>query len=573
LGSVHRLTRFHLPTRREDPQEAEIPSHRLMVRAGMVRRLSRGVYSFLPLGHRVLRRVEAIVREEMNRAGAQEVTLPILQPRTLWESTGRWDEYGPEMMRLEDRHGTEHGLGPTHEEVVTDLVAGEVTSYRQCPLVLYQIATKFRDEIRPRFGVMRSREFVMKDAYSFDVSEDDARESYRRMEEAYRRIFDRIGFRYRQVEAATGAIGGSRSHEFMVLADTGEDVLLRCASCGYAANREMADAGPPPVPSTQGAGELEAFPTPDVRTIEDLGEVDPDAVPARQIKTLAWRVDDTPVAVLLPGDYELNEARLREVGGDVRALDEAEIRERFGAGPGSLGAVDLQAPAVEVWADPALRGRRGLFTGANRDGYHLRGVDVDRDLEVDRWITLRQVQGGDPCPECSDPLEEQRGIEVGHVFYLGTKYSRELEATVQRKDGEITPMVMGCYGIGISRIVAAAIEQNHDEKGIVWPPAIAPFDVYLLVINWEDETRRSAARRLAGQLEEAGHEVLLDDREESAGVKFNDSELVGVPCRITVGRDVEDGRVEFTRRGSGETESVTLKQAPERVREALGPGD
>ncbi len=572
MGSVHRLSHYYLPTRREDPQEADIPSHRLMVRAGMVRRLSRGVYSFLPLGHRVLRKVEAIVREEMNRAGAQEVLLPILQPRELWERTGRWAEYGPEMMRLEDRHEVQHGLGPTHEEVVTDLVADELVSYRQCPVTLYQIATKFRDEIRPRFGVMRSREFVMKDAYSFDCTEEDARASYRNMQEAYRRIFDRIGFDYRQVEAATGAIGGSQSHEFMVPAGTGEDTLVHCESCGYAANREKAESRPPSAKDPEGAGEPESFPTPGVETIEDLVDVDPEATPSRQIKTLAYRVDKTPVAVLLPGDDTLNETRLRELGEAVEPLEEEAIRRHFGAGPGSLGAVDLDADSVAVWADPALRGRRSMFTGANRDGHHLRGVDVQRDIEVDRWVPLRMVKDGDPCPECEEPLEQQRGIEVGHVFYLGTKYSRELGAAVQDPNGGETPLIMGCYGIGISRIVAAAIEQSHDEKGIVWPPSIAPFDVYVLVINPEDDVRRETGTRLADELAEAGYEVLIDDRSESAGVKFNDSELIGIPCRVTVGRDVTEGAVEFTRRGTGEDETVELDGVVDRVREAIGNG-
>lgn len=558
--TVRYLSDFYLPTRKEDPQEAEIPSHRLMVRAGMIRRLSQGVYSYLPLARRVLDKIETIVREEMNASGAQEITMPILQPRDLWEKTGRWDDYGPEMMQLEDRHEREYGLGPTHEEVITDLVTDEVSSYRDLPLNLYQIATKFRDEIRPRFGVMRSREFIMKDAYSFDASEEDARESYDTMEATYRRIYDRIGFDYEQVEAATGAIGGSLSHEFMVPAESGEDTILYCEETGYAANQEQADGtAPEPTWDARENPEVDDFETPGVESIEDLTEVDSRAVPERQIKTLVLRIDGTPTALLLPGNYELNEVKLdRHADGPVEEMTGGEIHELFGAHPGSLGPVGIPSDDVRIWADPALEGRRDMYTGANEDGYHIGGVCMDRDVDVDRWVELRVVEPGDLDPTGEHELKAQRGIEVGHIFYLGTKYSEALDATVTDENGEAIPMIMGCYGIGISRIMGAAIEQSHDDQGIVWPPAIAPFDAYVLVIGWDNDTRREAGERIASELSDRGLDVLVDDRDASAGVKFNESELIGVPYRVTVGRDLEDDEVEFYRRSTGESDNVPV---------------
>ncbi|MFP4687106.1 MAG: proline--tRNA ligase, partial [bacterium] len=542
-------------------------SHRLMLRAGMIRQLSQGVYSYLPLAQRVLQKIENIVREEMNRAGALEVRMPVIQPRALWEETGRWQVYGPEMMRFKDRHEREYGLGPTHEEVITDLVRHEVNSYRDCPLNFYQIAVKFRDESRPRFGVMRAREFTMKDGYSFDMDEEKARESYKKMEQAYRRIFDRIGLEYRQVEAATGAIGGSLSHEFMVLAETGEDQVLYCPRCGYAANREQAEAEIPEEKpeAPQQVAELEKFPTPDVKTIEDLMKIDTQAVASRQVKTMVMRVCGQPTALLLPGDYQLNETKLlRAADNEVAEMSPVEIEQVFGAQPGSLGAVEVDEN-IRVWADPALKGRFNLFTGANENGFHYRGVSMQRDIEVDRWLDLRLVKPGDGCPHCSEPMQIQAGIEVGHIFFLGTKYSEALSAEIQLPDGSTKPLVMGCYGIGISRIMGAAIEQGNDENGIIWPEAIAPFEVYLLPVNWKNEDQKSAALELAGQLNEVGIDVLIDDRSESVGVKFAESELLGIPLRITFGRDLAEDKVELYHRSSGDTQLVELSDCKHKI--------
>jgi len=570
---VVKLSNYYLPTRKEDPQEAEIPSHRLMIRAGMIRRLSRGVYSYLPLAQRVLRKIKTIVREEMNRAGGQEVLMPIMQPRGIWEETGRWDVYGPEMLRLEDRHEHEYGLGPTHEEVVTDLVSEEVNSYRDCPLLLYQVATKFRDEIRPRFGIMRAREFIMKDAYSFDANEEGAIESYEAMDEAYQRMFDRMGVNYRKVQAATGAIGGSRSHEFMVLADTGEDTILYCEQCGYAANQEQAngtvDAEGRPGWNEEVA-ELEKFETPGVETIDDLRNIDANAVPGRQIKTLVMKVKGTPTALLVPGDYELNEVALDQVAsGEVAEMTAGEIESVFSARPGSLGAVRLDEDNINVWADPSLREATSMYTGANDDGYHYRNVHVERDIDVDRWLTLRVVQSGDRCDQCGSSLRKQRGIEVGHIFYLGTKYSEALQAEVSTQSGQEKPMIMGCYGIGISRIIAAAIEQGHDDRGIIWPPSIAPFHVYLLMTDPDDDRQQSVAHHLSEEFEREGYDVVVDDRNETVGYKFNESELIGIPCRITLGRDLEDDSVELTERETNETSVVSLNDVIERAKEIL----
>lgn len=574
-----KLSNYYLPTRKEEPREAEIISHKLMVRAGMIRSLSRGVYSFLPLANRVQRKIDNIVREEMNRAGGMEVELPIMQPRSLWEETGRWDVYGPEMMRFQDRHENEFGLGPTHEEVITDLVKDEVDSYRDCPLLFYQIATKFRDEIRPRFGIMRCREFAMKDAYSFDADEAGAKESYDRMETAYRRIFDRIGFDYRQVEAATGAIGGSRSHEFMVLAENGEDSILRCDNCGYAANQEKAAGkfvrGSEESETT--GEEPEKFATPDVETIEDLLEIDAGATPERQIKTMVMRLRGKPTALLLPGNYQLNETKVESASdGEIEEMTPGEIESAFGARPGSLGAVNLEPvnSEVQVWADPALQGGTDMFTGANESGYHYRNVDVSRDIEVDRWVQLRLSESGELCPGCEEQtLKQQAGIEVGHIFYLGTKYSEALNAEVRLESGKKQPLIMGCYGIGTSRIMAAAIEQSHDEQGIIWPSSIAPFDVYLLPINWDNDEQRETALEFADELEQLGCDVLIDDRDASAGVKFNDSELIGIPLRITLGRSLDDGRVELTRRASQETEEIPVDNCLREIKEILNLND
>ena len=560
-----RTSRLLLATEREDPSDAEIVSHRLMIRAGLVRRLAAGLYTWLPLGLRVLRKIEDIVREEMDRAGAQEILMPAVQPAELWRESGRWDHFGPELLRLRDRHERDFCVGPTHEEVVTDVVRREVRSYRQLPLNLYQIQTKFRDEVRPRFGVMRAREFIMKDAYSFDLDEAGSRRSYEAMRDAYRRIFTRTGLDFRVVEADSGAIGGSRSEEFHVLAESGEDLIAFDDRGAYAANLELTPSPPPP-PRGPAAETMREVPTPGVRTIEDVSRrlgVPPD----RCLKTLLVEGERGPVALVLRGDHDLNLVKAGRIDG-VRtpialAAPEA-VREAAGCDPGSVGPVGLGAPVVvDRWAAAAA----DVVCGANRGDVHLAGVNWGRDAPEPATADLRNAVAGDPSPDGRGVISIRRGIEVGHVFQLGRKYSESMHAVCLDEGGRPRTLEMGCYGIGVSRIAAAAIEQSHDENGIVWPDAIAPFEAALLPLNAHRSGRvRDRSEALYEELRAAGIEVLLDDRAIRPGVMFSEMDLIGIPHRLVLGeRRLDEGVIEYRRRRGGETEIVPLERVVDHV--------
>lgn len=566
-----RCTQSLLATMRETPAEAEIVSHRLMLRAGLVRLLASGLYTWLPLGMRVLRKVEAIVREEMNAAGAQEVLMPAIQPAELWEESGRWGNFGPELLRLKDRHERDFCVGPTHEEVITDIARREVRSYKQLPINLYQIQTKFRDEIRPRFGVMRAREFIMKDAYSFDLGAEGLERSYLAMHDAYCRTFERLGLDYRVVDADSGAIGGSRSQEFHVLADYGEDAIAFSAG-GFATNIELVPCPAPGEPRPEPSEALAAVDTPGVHTIADLAECL--AVPAgRCIKTLLVEGEDGGlVALVLRGDHELNVIKAGRADGVLAPLTFARperVRDIIGCGPGSLGPVGA---GVSVIADTAAVALSDFVCGANRDGEHLTGVNWGRDTPEPVVADLRNAVDGDPSPDGSGPLTIRRGIEVGHIFQLGDKYSESMGAVVLDDGGRAIHPVMGCYGIGVTRVVAAAIEQNHDEKGIVWPVAIAPFHAALLPMNMHKSVRlREAAEKLYADLTSAGIEVLFDDRRVRPGVMFADSELIGIPHRIVIGdRGLDAGTVEYRHRRDAESTDIALDDIVPHIR-ALVP--
>ncbi|HET6370050.1 MAG TPA: proline--tRNA ligase [Nitrospiria bacterium] len=557
-----RLSKLFVPTLREDPAEAEVVSHRLMLRAGMIRKLSAGIYDYLPLGLKVLRNIESIIREEMVRAGAQEVLLPAMQPAELWEETGRWGLYGKELIRLKDRHDRSFCLGPTHEEVITDLIRREVKSYRQLPINLFQIQTKFRDEIRPRFGVMRGREFIMKDAYSFDADEQGAADSYKKMYDAYHAIFQRCGLNFRAVEADTGLIGGSSSHEFMVLAETGEEGIASCASCQYAANIEQAEVKSPSGHSADGArkSKLEKVSTPDQKSVEEVSAFL--KVPADQlVKTLLVRVGQNVVAVLIRGDHELNEVKLKKFLGtvDVQLADTSTVEQVTGAPSGFSGPVGLKG--VEVLADHAVARLVNMVVGANEKDAHWVNANLDRDFKVDRFADLRNAKADDPCPRCGGSTSIFRGIEVGHVFMLGTKYSQSMKAVFLDSQGEERPLIMGCYGIGVSRIMAAAIEQNHDEKGIRWPLPIAPFAVEIIPVQDQSERVMITAELIYGSLMKAGVAVLIEDRSERAGVKFNDADLIGIPYQVIIGeKNLRDGFVELKERSGGERKQVSAEK-------------
>jgi prolyl-tRNA synthetase len=556
-----RFTSALIPTLREVPKEAEVISHQLMFRSGMIRKLSAGIFNYLPLGLRVLRKVERIVREEMNRAGALEILMPAVLPSELWKETGRWDFYGDLMLRLTDRGGREYCIGPTHEEIVTDIIRKEVHSYRQLPLNLYQIQTKFRDEIRPRFGVLRAREFIMKDAYSFDVDRDKALESFDKMYKAYERICKRLGFPFRTVEADAGTIGGSRTFEFMVLAENGEDDLLSCAQCGYAANREKAETLPlgTSTGADDAASDLAEVHTPDVGTIEDVSGF-LQRNPSEFIKALLYRTDSDEIVMgLVRGDAELNEFKLRTILGceELTLADEETIQKTTGAGVGFAGPVNLSGE-VRVFADHGIKGSTNMIAGANRTDYHLTGIHTERDFKAE-WVDIRNANAGEQCPRCKDgKYAADKGIEVGHVFYLGTKYSEAMGAKYLDENGAEQPCEMGCYGIGVSRIMAAAIEVGNDKGGILWPMVIAPFHVYMVTINPKGDAEVAAlADGIEKELEAAGVEVIHDDRDERPGVKFNDADLLGIPLRITVGtRAVKEGQIEFKRRDSEDIEKL-----------------
>ncbi len=561
-----RYTRYLMPTTKETPSDAEVVSHRLMLRAGLIRKVASGIYNYLPAGLRVLRKVERILREEMDRAGAQEILMPAVVPSELWKESGRWDAYGKELLRFADRADREFCLGPTHEEVVTDLVRREVRSYRQLPMNLYQVQDKFRDEIRPRFGLMRGREFFMKDAYSFDADEEGAAESYRRMFDAYCRIFRRMGLDFRAVEADTGAIGGSSSHEFMVIADSGEDAIVSCAACDYAANVEKAECPPGAAgPGAEAAGPPRKVPTPGKRTIEEVSSF-LGIPPERFVKTLLFESDAGDVAVLVAGSREINEVKVKNRLGAawVRLAPEERVREITGAPTGYAGPVGLSG--IRLLSDHSVRTIAAGATGANERDAHLVDVVPGRDFAPDEYADLRMVAADDPCPRCGGALRFSRGIEVGHVFRLGTKYSEALKATYLDAAGKERIVIMGCYGIGVGRTAAAAIEQHNDADGIVWPISIAPFEVVVVPVNMKHARLAEEAEALARTLEDRGVEVLLDDREERPGIKFKDADLCGIPVRVTLGeKNVDAGFGEVRDRKGGVTERVPLAELADRV--------
>ncbi|OIR15727.1 proline--tRNA ligase [mine drainage metagenome] len=565
-----RVSQFFISTLKEAPAEAELPSHRLMLRAGYIRKLSSGLYTWMPLGLRVLRKVEAVVREEMNKSGGIELLMPAVQPAELWQETGRWEVFGPQMLKIKDRHNNLFCFGPTHEEVITDIARREVKSYRQLPLNFYQIQTKFRDEVRPRFGVMRAREFVMKDAYSFHSSFESLEQTYRVMYETYTRIFTRLGLQFRAVAADTGAIGGSGSHEFHVLADSGEDALAFCPNSNYAANVELAEAVAPIAPRGEAAQEMQKVITPGQKTIEEVAAFF--GTSGRNVlKTIAVMTHENEfVLLLLRGDHQLNEIKASKVLGEFRFASEDEVHRHMHCRTGYIGPVNAKVRAL---ADRSAAALNDFISGANEDGFHFSGVNFGRDVQLDETNVhdLRNVVAGDPSPDGKGTLELCRGIEVGHIFQLRTKYSEALQATFLDENGKAQVMEMGCYGIGVSRIVAAAIEQNFDERGIALPAGIAPFQVAIAPIGIKkSEAVRNAAEQLYAELTAAGIEVLLDDRDERPGVMFADLELIGIPHRIVIGdRSLKEGKVEYQGRKDDAAQAVTLQEVSKLVQSRL----
>ncbi len=559
-----RTSQYLISTLKETPTDAVVISHQLLLRAGMIRKLASGLYTWLPMGLRVLRKVENIVREEMNAAGALEVLMPAIQPAELWQESGRWEQYGPELLRIKDRHGREFCVGPTHEEVITDLARNELNSYKQLPINFFQIQTKFRDEIRPRFGLMRGREFLMKDAYSFHLNQESLQETYDRMHQAYCNVFTRLGLNFRPVQADTGSIGGTGSHEFHVLAESGEDDIAFSDSSDYAANIEKAEAIPRETARAAASEELRLVDTPDAKTIDELVAQFGVAI-AKTVKTLVVRgaEEGTLVALLVRGDHELNEikaANLAQVASPLVMASEAEIRAAIGAGAGSLGPLNLNIPCV---VDRSVALVSDFAAGANQDGKHYFGLNWERDLPLPEVADLRNVVEGDPSPDGQGTLVIKRGIEVGHIFQLGTKYSEALKLTVLNEIGKPVTLTMGCYGIGVSRVVAAAIEQNWDERGILWPEALAPFQIAIVPMKYENAAVKEAADRLYAELSAAGYEVLFDDRDKktSPGVKFADMELLGIPHRIVVSeRGLAESVLEYKGRRDSEAQSVPLAE-------------
>ncbi|EMM3974072.1 proline--tRNA ligase [Proteus mirabilis] len=569
-----RTSHYLLSTLKETPADAEIVSHQLMLRAGMIRKLASGLYDWMPTGVRVLRKIEKIVREEMDNAGSLEISMPVVQPADLWQESGRWEQYGPELLRFTDRGERPFVLGPTHEEVVTDIVRNEITSYKQLPLNLYQIQTKFRDEVRPRFGVMRSREFIMKDAYSFHISQESLQETYDRMYQAYSNIFTRIGLDFRPVLADTGSIGGSASHEFQVLADSGEDDIVFSTASDYAANIELAEAVMPATPRSPATEELRLVDTPNAKTIAEL--VEQFNLPIEKtVKTLIVHATEESghklVALLIRGDHELNEIKAEKcsiVASPLVFATEEEIRQAVNAGPGSLGPINLPLPII---IDRAVSVMSDFGAGANIDGKHYFGINWERDLPLAEMADIRNVVEGDPSPDGKGTLLIKRGIEVGHIFQLGKKYSEALKATVQNEEGHNQVVTMGCYGIGITRIVAAAIEQNHDARGIIWPDAIAPFQVAILPMNMHRSYRvKEVAEKLYADLRAQGIDVLFDDRKERPGVMFADMELIGVPHTIVIGdRNLDNEQVEYKARRSDDKSLVNVNDVVAFIKEQL----
>lgn len=564
-----RLSEMFLPTLKESPAEAEIASHKLMFRAGLIRKLASGFYSFLPLGFRVIRKIENIIREEMDAQGSQELLLPILQPAELWKESGRWEEIGEEMIRLSDRNKREFTLGFTHEEVITDLVRREVRSYRDLPLILYQIQDKFRDEMRPRFGIIRTREFIMKDAYSFDEDKESRDKNYEKMRQAYCNVFTRSGLKFEVVEADPGLMGGDLAHEFMALANSGEDLLVNCGKCGYAANIVRAQTKSE---AKEGTGEkkkpLKEVETPGIKTIEKLGKFLKE--PSRKmVKTLLYQIDKEIVVVLIRGDYEINQSKLANHcrSSALHLASEATIEKVSGAPLGFTGPVGLKEKII---ADHSLRGLSNFISGANKKDYHYLNANLERDFKVSEFADLRSVREGDPCPRCPGRLSLNRGIEVGHIFKLGTKYSKSLGATFLDRKGEKKLVEMGCYGIGVSRMVAAIIEQSHDEKGIIWPFAVAPYKVLILALSGGAQEAAALAEEIYDALRSKGVEALLDDREEQPGVKFNDADLIGIPLRITIGpRALKEGKVELRIRETGEEFKLEKEKVLRKIEELI----
>jgi prolyl-tRNA synthetase len=556
-----RYSRYFIPTLKETPAEADVLSHKLMLRAGLIRKLASGIYTYLPAGLKCIKKVENIIREEMNRSGAIELLMPAVQPAELWQESGRWEYYGMELLRFKDRHNHDSCLGPTHEEVITDLVRREIHSYKQMPINLYQIQTKFRDEIRPRFGIMRGREFLMKDAYSFDAEEEGAEKSYKIMYETYNNIFRRCGLRFRAVEADTGSIGGSFSHEFMVLADTGEDQIVYCSRCDYAANLDKAEVMDsydkiPAIPDNMKP--LEEVETPDRKSVEEVTDF-LSILPDQLVKTLIFRTNKDTVAVLVRGDHEINEAKLKNLLeiDRMEMADEHLVAETTGAPTGFAGPIGLK---VRIISDYAIKGMRNFVTGGNRKDLHLRNVNIKRDFHVDTFGDLRFITSGDHCPRCGSEIRFEKGIEVGHIFKLGTKYSKAMGALFLDQNGVERPIIMGCYGIGVGRTVAAAIEQNNDQDGIIFPIPVAPFEAIILPLQMEEKEVVDAAEKIYKELLAKGIDVLMDDRDMRAGFKFKDADLLGIPLRIAIGtRNLKKGQVEVKLRAESDSVTVSLR--------------
>jgi len=567
-----RYSQYLLPTLKEIPSEADVPSHQLMFRAGMIRKLASGIYSYLPLGLRAIQKVESIIREEMNRAGAIEVLLPFVQPAEIWQESHRWEEYGKELVRFRDRHNRDYCLGPTHEEVITDIARREIRSYRQMPINLYQIQTKFRDEIRPRFGVMRAREFIMKDAYSFDVDEKGADESYQKMVDAYTRIFTRCGLKFKMVEAESGVIGGTFSHEFMVLAETGEETIVSCTHCSYAANIEKAEFKRPEasgrILDKELLKPLQKVLTPDRRTVEEVTQF-LQVSPKDLIKTLIFDTDKGCIAALVRGDHEISEKKLKAVLGteNLQLAGEETVEELTHAPKGFAGPIGLSIPMI---ADMDIQKMVNFVTGANEKDAHLIHVNFMRDFKVDQFVDIRKFFPGDRCPLCGKETRIDKGIEVGHTFKLGTKYSKAMGATYLDDQGKEKEIVMGCYGIGLGRTVAAAIEQSYDQNGIIFPMPITPFQVLILPVNMKIDLLRETAEKLYQNLLEEGMEVLYDDREETPGVKFKDADLIGIPLRVTLGeKNLKKGLVEVKKRKTGEILLLKKEEAIPKIKEMI----
>ena len=549
------FSKLLIPTLKESPADAEVASHKLMVRAGMIRQLAAGIYSILPLGLRVLKKVEAIIREEMDQVGGQEVFLPSIQPAELWQESKRWDFYGKELLRFKDRHDREFCYGPTHEEVITDIIRKDVKSYRQLPVILYQIQTKFRDEVRPRFGIMRGREFMMKDAYSFHTDEADTQKTYAQMAKTYANVFTRCGLEFKQVQADSGTIGGSFSHEFAVLADSGEDEIAFCEACGYASNMELAESRPGSVStSTNGTENRKEIHTPGKKSVEEVAEFL--KLPREQIvKTILLENENGLVAGLVRGDHEINLIKMKNLIGCEWLLPVAEktIDQQLGLPCGYIGPVELN---ILIYADQEITALKNFVTGANKADTHFIGVQVERDLKVSKFGDLRRILAGDLCPKCNEgKYQVKRGIEVGHIFILGTKYSEAMKAVYSDNNGKESPMIMGCYGIGVGRTAAASVEQNHDEKGIVWPRNLAPFEVIVIPVNFKNDDLKNTCESIYTQLKEMGVEVILDDRQDRLGGKLKDADLIGIPLQIIVGpKNLEEGKVEIKIRKTQESQ-------------------